>query len=172
MRRGRSRVRLLKRGQYQVLRSICWRLGGRVCFPVPSPSAGFPPLNPQYPKSLFPIPLHRLYMSRRPGGALPNRRTESPGQDLRQLGKSSGLLPRTPVCLQLPAKFVIVFTIRDCHLGTSPTPLTTCPAAQYVTDVVAAKARALLRSAAADPMGRPFFLQVAPPAPHHSMHYV
>ncbi|KAG2435121.1 hypothetical protein HXX76_007206 [Chlamydomonas incerta] len=45
--------------------------------------------------------------------------------------------------------------------------------AQYVTDVVGAKARALLRSAAADAAatGRPFYLQVAPPAPHHSMHY-
>ncbi|KAG2501026.1 hypothetical protein HYH03_000846 [Edaphochlamys debaryana] len=43
--------------------------------------------------------------------------------------------------------------------------------AQYITDVLAAKAGAMLRSAAADPRGRPFFLQVAPAAPHHSMHY-
>ncbi|KXZ41196.1 hypothetical protein GPECTOR_660g786 [Gonium pectorale] len=43
--------------------------------------------------------------------------------------------------------------------------------AQYVTDVLASKAEALLRSAAADPAGRPFYMQVAPPAPHHSMHY-
>ncbi|GLI66939.1 hypothetical protein VaNZ11_010980, partial [Volvox africanus] len=43
--------------------------------------------------------------------------------------------------------------------------------AQYATDVVAAKALAMLRSAAANPGGQPFYLQVAPPAPHHSMHY-
>ncbi|EFJ49375.1 hypothetical protein VOLCADRAFT_59221, partial [Volvox carteri f. nagariensis] len=45
------------------------------------------------------------------------------------------------------------------------------PGMYYSTDVVGAKALAMLRSAATDPAGRPFYLQVAPPAPHHSMHY-
>ncbi len=41
-----------------------------------------------------------------------------------------------------------------------PAPFRRPSAAHYVTDVLRDKARALLRSAAADPHGRPFYLQV------------